>query len=371
MLKGKKFAVITYHRSDNYGSILQAYALTEYLKNSGAKVDVIDYHSKKQDELYKTFEPVKGFMSVARNIQTLFHLKSIKLRKRKFDDFLKNNFSLTKEYTDVSEIATENDNYDLFICGSDQIWNTDCDDFTKAYTLDFVKDKSKCVSYAASIGKKYINRENESFFYAQIKDFYKLSLREKDGVDEIARITGRNDVCLVPDPVTLLDESDWSELIKNEKYFSKPYVFAYFIGDVPNMRDFAKSLAKVKKLPIVVVNKNLRDVLYRNKKRYGTGPAEFLALIKNADYVVSDSFHATVFSVIFKKQFFTFAKTDKASAISRLNNFLDILNLKDRLNATDHNLKDIDYDNDKIRKSFKEYANIGKDFLSDLSVKVD
>lgn len=125
--------------------------MSKYLNTQGARLNVIDYHSEKQDKLYKTFESVKGLMSVVRNIQTFFYLKNIKLRKKKFDEFLKNNFSLTKGYVNVSDISAENDNYDLFICGSDQIWNTSCDDFSKAYTLDFVKDKSKCVSYAASI----------------------------------------------------------------------------------------------------------------------------------------------------------------------------------------------------------------------------
>lgn len=367
ILKDKKIAIITYHRSNNYGSVLQAYALSKYLNTQGARLNVIDYHSEKQDKLYKTFESVKGLMSVARNIQTFFYLKSIKLRKKKFDEFLKNNFSLTKEYVNVSDISAENDNYDLFICGSDQIWNTSCDDFSKAYTLDFVKDKSKCVSYAASIGKKFIKPEDEDFFYAQLKDFYKLSLREKDGVDEIKRITGRGDVSMVSDPVTLLDKNDWNELIKDVKALNKKYILAYFIGDVPFMRDFVKRLAKIKRLPIIVINKNLRDMLYRNKKRYGTGPKEFLALIKNAEYVVSDSFHATVFSIIFKKQFFTFAKTDQESAISRLNNFLSVLGLKNRLNASDVNLQNIDYDNKTIEEAFNEYSKTGKEFLSELT----
>ena len=226
ILKDKKIAIITYHRSNNYGSVLQAYAIAKYLNDLGAKARIIDYHSKKQDELYKTFERFGGIMSIARNFQTLLHFKSINARKKKFDEFIKNELPLTKEYVNISDISAENDNYDLFICGSDQIWNTSCDDFTKAYTLDFVEDKSKCVSYAASIGKNCISPDDEVFFYNQIKDFYKISLREKEGVDEIKRIVGRDDVCLVSDPVTLFSKNEWGELIKNEAVPKKPFILA-------------------------------------------------------------------------------------------------------------------------------------------------
>lgn len=357
---------ITYHKAYNYGSALQTYALNHYLTKLGVKAEVINYHSSAQDDLYKIFESSKSFIGIARNIQSLLEYKNLKTHNKRFEEFLNNNIRLSQaEYTETSDLNVLNEIYTDFICGSDQIWNPNCADFTTAYLLDFVSDKSRCISYSASMAIEKLPSAWEKPFKEALKDFKMLSVRENQGKEYIQKLLNR-DVEVVPDPVLLLTEEEWLDISASTNIKGK-YILCYFIGDVSGMRSFAKLMRKETGLPLVLIYKNIRDMLYKNKKYYACGPREFISLIKNCEYVCTNSFHAVLFSLMFKKDFWAFVDINADSARSRIESIVDIVGMNNRIlhenkkQPQDFTEK-IDYsETDEILRKF---SNIGKEYLN-------
>ncbi len=361
-----KIGILTYHRAENYGSALQAYALSSYLNRNGIDAEVIDFHTKSQDDIYKLFEKNSSLMSVARNIFTIFYYKDLISRKKKFSIFRSQYLPLSNEYISKKQLEKTNDIYDVFICGSDQIWNTRCADFSGAYLLDFVHDREKCISYAASMGTEVFDDKFVEDFKMNLNGFGQLSMREKVGCDIVSKIIGR-EIEEVPDPVFLLDKKEWQQLASNSKlHIKSKYIFCYFIGDVCNMRKFSQKLRKKTGFDLIVVNPNLRDMLYINKKFYNVGPIDFVYLLNHAEFVCTDSFHATAFSIILQKKFWVFTGEDNVSSKSRIDNILQKMNLLDR-KMTKVQLQNFDIqkkiDFTKNKNNLLNYAEKGKSFI--------
>ena len=325
-----KSGIITFHRARNYGSALQAYALNRYLNLGENQADTIDFHTSAQDEMYKVFKKMRSPKDVLYNLLSLVKYRQLKLKIKRFEDFVSQDISLsTEEFNGEAGLTGLNDKYDLFICGSDQIWNPICKDFSKAYLLDFVNDKSKCVSYAASIGMTDIPDEFQKTFSELLKDYKAISVRESRAGEVLGNLLNR-EVDVVPDPVILFDKAEWLDVAREPEIKGK-YILCYFIGDVPGMREFARKMSKKSHLPIVVINKNIRDLFYFNKKYYSAGPREFVSLINNAEYICTDSFHAVMFSLIFQKNFWVFANRKNNNSSTRIENILSIVGLQERM----------------------------------------
>lgn len=360
-----KIGIITYHRAENYGSVLQAYALSRYLSKMGHKVELIDFHTKKQDQMYTLFEPIKDVMSLIRNVYSALYYPKNKLKKYRFKKFVENILPIGKyELNEFSDLSILNKEYDYFICGSDQVWNTQCYDFNSAYLLDFVKNKEKCISYAPSIGTDSINYEYAHMFKNNLSKFHAISMREEKGAKCLENILKRK-ISVVPDPVLLLEEIEWNVLM-NDTLPKEKYIFCYFIGNVDGMRSFAESLRKKTGYKLIVVNNSLRDISYKYSKMYSAGPQEFLTLLKNCEYVCTDSFHATVFSLIFHKKFWTFTGVGGSSTKSRIENILKKAHLEERMLNFEYDkkedyLKEINYV--QVDEYIKKYISIGKDYL--------
>ena len=365
--KKQKIGILTYHRAENYGSALQAYALTHYLIQKGYDAEIIDYHSSAQDKMYSIFKPYRSGKDLIRNLQIACHFFSLKKKKDRFESFLSAYVKISKEsFNEESDLSILNQRYDLFICGSDQIWNYQCCDFTKAYLLDFVQDKTKCISYAASLGIEQFDDAHKELYRDHLSEFYRISVREKIGAEYISALTGRT-VATVPDPVMLLNAKDWNELICKPK-IKRKYIFCYFIGDVVGMRDFAVKMKKKKNLPLVVVNINLRDEFYINKKKYSAGPTEFLSLLNNSEYICTNSFHAVVFSLLFHKNFWVFSSVDKLSSKSRIENITEYFDLQSRVINCEKALPDniiepIDYSD--VDRKIDQLREVGVAFLNE------
>lgn len=360
-----KYGILTFHRARNYGSALQAYALNKYLNTNENQAETINFHTQAQDDMYRIFKKTRSLKDILYNLLSLCKYKELKLKIRRFEGFVSNEICLSsEEFTDESEFEDFDKNYDFFVCGSDQIWNAMCNDFSTAYLLDFVKDKSKCISYAASIGTSNIPNEFEEVFIEHLKDFKAISVRESRAAEVLKNLLNR-DITVLPDPVVILDKQQWID-ISSEIPIKGKYILCYFIGDVPGMRDFAKKMSKQSKLPIVVINKNIRDLFYCNKKYYAAGPKEFITLINNAEYVCTDSFHAVMFSIIFHKNFWVFANKRTNNSSTRIENILEIMGMPERMlygESTDIDFKTkIDYSEkdeiiEELRFSAKTYLN--------------
>lgn len=353
---------ITCHRVYNYGASLQAFALQYYLERLGHNVRIIDFNPWYHQDRYNIFwtgNGVHGWRHVLNDkyspLRYLYKpLKAWKSgmfktwgRKAAFELFEKEHYHLTeRSYTTSDELANDPPQADCYIAGSDQIWNTySMNGKEPAYYLDFGPESVKRVSYAASLSTLRIAEGWEAFVKEKVSKLDAVSVREKSGVDILENL-GISAVTLVTDPVFLLGKDDWTALYdgKAKDYGLKKgsYLLAYdFLGNDPQMQRFIEEYSMAYKLDIVSVNDfSTRD--YADVNINNAGPLEFLSLIDNAACVVANSFHATAFSVIFQKEFYTFGLVGRNNS-SRMLDFLELLGLKQRFAPKQPDIERIDY----------------------------
>ena len=280
-----KIGIITFHASHNYGSMLQAWALQTYLIGLGHDVELVNFRSAIQKTIYhKPLSLARVDVALASLKRLLLFPSSIKPLYKKwylFEDFLRQEFKLSKECGSFSDLARETHNYDLLICGSDQIWNTNAPDSGGAYYGNWFKGRK--ISYAASMGQ-YPEKCNAGYLKEQIKGFEKISVREERTKAFLQDNDIVNNISVVCDPTLLLDSHQYDDLAGDEPLIKGDYVFFYTPVGLP-YEYFAIASDIGKKLGCIVV----REKAYYPKdiKRYGnieqylpTGPKEFLNLIK-------------------------------------------------------------------------------------------
>lgn len=361
-----KIGIITYHNAYNYGSMLQTYALNLFLRQHNFDVKTIDYRPAGQDLYRRLFEPYHSLLGGARNLYSMLYLRSGLRKRERFDSFFKEFVPATPLFRTQKELKRLCTEYDCFICGSDQIWNQNCTGFDSSYFLDFVDDKRKCIAYAASTGGVPYTIHQEQELQRTVPSFFAISMREQSGSLIVEKATGRT-VPTVLDPTCLISRDDWEALLpKNKKTLRKPYIFCYFIGSVPGMRQWAKILRRKTGLELVVVNRSLRDIGLHAKVRYDAGPREWLELLKNASYVCTDSFHAMVFSLIFQKNFWVFVKPEQFDDPgTRVRHLGRLLGCESRILSSEHlpNKCDEPVDFIKIAPRFKAEIDKSADWL--------
>lgn len=362
----KKVGIVTIHKINNYGAVLQAYALNKYLRDNGYNAKTIDFCTYRVAESRQVYEKSLNPKSVLRNLVAFAYSGKIKKRVKNFDSFISENIPLTDNvYYSNEELKAEGNTFDYYICGSDQIWNTHCLNYSPAFVLDFVEEKSKCISYAASMGSETIVESAQPDFDRNLPNYKSLSVRESSIVDLVSSVSHKA-VTHVCDPVFLLDGDCWSE-VTGEKLLDKPYIFFYFVrnGDVEGMRDYVIALHKKYNMPVVVVTRNLREFKYENIKAYDAGPSEFLSYIKNADLIITNSFHGFSFSIIFKKNFWVFADSSSDST-SRIYSQAKKMGLECRVvdRKTSHTIdpfEDVDFS--YCDKVIGDFISSSKEFL--------
>ena len=338
----KKVAILSWYHYDNYGTVLQAYALEQVIDKLGYEAYHIDYSPYKRVNISYDENIIKK--SIDRVNQKIRNrLIEDKQRKIKFIDFRKNFLRLTEKCVIQSDFDKLNSIFSTFVAGSDQIWSPFI--FDERYFLDFVRETNRKIAYAPSLGVETIPYDYLKVKYQEfLANFDCLSVREKQGAAILSGILKR-DVTVVLDPVFLLSKDEWNSLITCEK--DEEYILAYFLGNNKNNIRKAKKYAKVcnKKLKIIPIFQNSST----NDFEMGVGPIEFLGLINGAYTVLTDSFHGVAFSVIFEKEFFVFErfnKSDIKSQNSRIYNILELLRLENRLIYNDIDSKTpIDYNN--------------------------
>ncbi len=327
-----KIKTITCHDVYNLGASLQAYALQTYLQKQGHEVEIIDYkpdYLSGHFKLWGVYNPVfdKPFIKQLYLLAKLPGRLLALRRKKAFDIFTKKYLHLTRRYHSNDELKKDPPMTDAYIAGSDQIWNT----FFKngrdpAFYLDFApKDKLR-LSYAASLATKGIAEEHRLFVSQMIKNLDYVSVREKSSLSVLQSL-GRSDAVAVCDPVFLLSKEDWSEMCIDMGLKSKKYILVYDFDNNPVVEQVAKGIAKAKGLGIYNVGPFRKS--YAKKNFVYAGPIEFLSLVKDADYIISNSFHATAFSLIFQKQFCVVKR--KEAINERMVSLLGDLGLDDKI----------------------------------------
>ena len=320
-----KIGKITFDGYNNYGNSLQSFALQEYLKEQGHEVDSL-WHSphERLSEFWKwgVKEDVKflinhgSFRDEIKNGVRAWELA----RRARGMDFTQRNINVRYDVNNLRDIESE---YDFFIVGSDQVWNPNNPDLSTAF-LQFT-NSCKRISFAASIGAQNIPSEICETFKNGLLGMKAISVREKRAAEIIYEMTGRH-VEVILDPVFCVDEDKWREISVRPYWLkSKGYLFAYFLGDIP---EYVKDIAELKKLEIISsFDKSSID-------RYIMSPEEWLYLISNAQYVCTDSFHATAFSIIFNRDFTVFPRegtNENRQMITRIESLLKTFSLTECL----------------------------------------
>lgn len=294
----RSIATLTYHRHDNYGAVLQCYALQEVLKDMGCIVNVLDYICEGSLRPY-TLTAIKSRGLVPCIFSTLGILARLPRRKA-FQRFRKEKLDLSKSYTKRT-IASAEKEYDCFIVGSDNVWNPEITGFDKTYFLDFVKDSNKKNSYAASMGVGTVPARYKEDIKRLLSDFHIITTREEKAAISISELLSRP-VESVLDPTLLLSPERWSELsvVRPKK---RPYILAYQMLPSKEFVQFVNMQAKRLGCEAIFIPFAQGWKAYNAHFDTRLGPEEWLGLFKDADYVVTDSFHGCVFSILFHKKF--------------------------------------------------------------------
>ncbi len=344
-----KIGILTFHRAHNYGAVLQAYALQEILRKHGDSVEIIDYRQPFIEEVYATFS-LKRYLRAISSMKIKSIAKEIlnvpiRYRKKKIFDTFLNNF-LNISSVNVCDNSEMPDDYDLYIHGSDQIWNPKLTAGYDSVYLGDYKSNGKKITYAASFELKPLPEEGKLKFSCYLNNFDAISVREEELIDILSPVI-KNKIFNVLDPTLLIDSSFWDNFaVKPDE---KKYLLVYQVGNVDITIPLAKNIANRLGLDVVILNEKYKSV------------EEFVGYFKYASFVISASFHATSFSIIFKKPFYTLA-TGTSSDIRYISLFKK-LEISNRL-VTNPNieLSSIDYEN--VYEKLEKLRNKSFEFIS-------
>ena len=342
----KKIGIITFHSSHNCGSMLQAYALQTVLeKRYGAEVEIIDFSNKGSRNLYGLFDFRLKRSALKHNLLTIRYWKLVNQYRRDYINFKEKYLHTTeRQFRNHKELESLDGKYDVIIAGGDQVWNVLCPDADDAYFLDFIHD-SKKAAYSPSLGGNNLNEvvKDTQKYRRLLNEFDFISVREPNGKKWLEQLIGR-EVPIIADPTLLLSGEDWNKVATNVT--EEHYIFVYSLSMPNEVLEFANKLAKSKHEKIVFCTLDNLFAIKNKNNTVNPSPEEFLGYIKNADYVVTNSFHGTVFSIIFKKVFFVIKNVNPNHDNSRLTNVLSLLGLESQLvdsSFSPDNLEDIDY----------------------------
>lgn len=338
-----KIGIVTILKVNNYGAELQAYATQAVLKKLGWDAEIIDYLFYKNPDFKKTKRSKPLFpMGLTKKAKEFLYpildrMKSkqegeaSRLRKSRFAEFHRQNTSLSRTYKTIDDLYSDSLDYDVYMVGSDQVWNPGIYSSIEPYFLTFAPKGKKRISYASSFGVSEIPLVAQPFYKNCLNQMDAISVRENNAVGMIERLSGRK-ACWVLDPTLLLTAHDWKQVASTQYEEKKDYVLIYELTPCPYIAELAKHIAQKWGLRIVRICKNaaIEDKDERIENVIDAGPAEFLELFEKAAYVVTNSFHGTAFSVNFSKPFYTVIPKRKNNN-SRQQSLLGMLGLEDRM----------------------------------------
>lgn len=369
-----RIAIITIVDGANYGNRLQNYALQEILKNMGNEVETIQR---------KTYRDKAGIPYIEEKLKILVKrclgLKSgedYRRRKKVFSDF-------NRKYLKFSSVILKNncapkqlnEKYDYFVCGSDQIWNPRIrivEEDLNNYLASFASSEKK-IAYAASFGTDNIPEKYKTVFEKELKTFKTIGLRENSGIKIVHSLCPDAKAKTVLDPTMLLTSSQWERISKRPNFCNQneKYIVTYFLGGRNEaVSNYINNLASTYGCKVInLENEFILESNISDSDVYCTGPDEFIWLIKNAQCVLTDSFHATVFSLIFHKKFCVFERTvheegnDMSSRITTLLSYFGLEECRDNIVAPTYVPRE--YSGDKVDTVIKDKQKESIQFLKE------
>ena len=364
-----KVSLITLHFVKNYGSVLQTYATQEVLKSLGLETEVVDYWQPR----YLDKNILNGNLLFApqwnKNVLTRTAYKCLKYPShprmcRIFNDFLEKYINLTPiRYSTLRQLQENPPQADFYMTGSDQVWNTTGNDcINRMYYLDYAPEGKKRIAYAASFGRSHLEEWEKKETKELLQKYDYIAMRESSGV-EIIRQLGMSAVNLI-DPTLMLNSNQWSHLIGKERFSYQDYIFVYMLKGTKQADEYISRVAKKYGLKVIRLGYGYHEILKKGKTIVLPSVFEFLSLIKNAKCVITNSFHATAFSINFNTPFISIMRE---RANSRINDILHLLGIENRKLSDYQNLDliSLPIDFNKVNQRLNEQRAIALDFLKD------
>lgn len=364
-----KIKTITCHHVYNYGASLQAHALMFYLSELGHDVEVIDYmpeYIRRHISLWNIGK--RWDRNIFIKLAYYCYVVPIRLcqkRSRKmFDDFTQKFIKLTKRYNSYRELANNCPESDLYFCGSDQIWNPTINNgLDPAFYLDFAPANSTRASYAASFSVSAIEDKDCAFVKEMLNKLDFISVRENTGLKIIKNLGIQRNATNVMDPVFLPSYDHWKSMTYTPNYNN--YILVYDQENNVTIQSLAKKLSKETGKKIIAF-KDLYPRTYADIKINQSGPIDFISLISQADYVLTNSFHCCAFSIIFRREFFVIPRMHQ-KVNSRMADLLSSLNIKDHMCTSTDDMGKISRINyEEVGKRLSELQKTSYKFIDDV-----
>lgn len=331
----KKVAVITMHRIYNYGSVLQTYATQRVLENIGVQCEIIDYISpyRAKKPLFLEYPPRLEGKKAKRTLYYIAKVPSFILKDITFGGFIKKHINLSsKQYITNADLLAEVPKADIYITGSDQVWNSKYNHGVDgSYYLNFAPENATRIAFVSSFGRNALSAEEEKSVKPMLQKYKAISVREDSAVDILSKMKIKS-ICLI-DPTLQLDKSEWMSL-SSKRLVKEKYLLLFLLYNEDNgATEYAVQVARKNGLKIVKLSWELQkpkeiDYLFTHRP-----PEDFLSLFLNADFVVTNSFHGVAFSINLNRQFAFVQRTEFNGRIESLLRLTDLENRK----VVDHN----------------------------------
>lgn len=357
----KKTAIVSCYFQHNYGSMLQSYATQMALDKLGYENETINisgfFHDLKKAKL--SYFIKASFTSdillskagmvgnvVRKKLTHSEYARLSKIRDSRFNQFSNTMFRLTPEFESkaaLGKVCAER--YSAVVVGSDQLW-LPANIVADYYTLSFVPQSVNSIAYATSFGQSSLPKDIGLKAAGFLQRIRHIGVREESGQQLIKKLTGRN-VPVVCDPTLLFTGEEWMAIQQEAPIIQGKYILCYFLGNNPPHREFAKRLRSETGCKIIALT-HLDEFVksdegYADETPYDVGPAEFLNLVRNASYVCTDSFHCSVFSILYKREFFTFRRYTRQtnqSTNSRMDTLFRLTGITGRMVTGDERISD-------------------------------
>lgn len=371
----KKIGCLTFHASYNYGSALQAYALQTIfcnLSEKAIKYKIINYRIPAQKAMYKNCFEKTDIKSLYQRIFLLGKRQQLAKKEKLFEQFFLDDLLLTEEVSTVDELKRLSLEFDSLIVGSDQVWNLYAKDFDWCYFLEFTNNQNK-FTYAISCGPvmKEIPLTYKERIASALKSFKYLSVRDDCTFSLFSSLTTGKNVDINVDPTLLLEKNDWLKLIENVDVAvpREKYILFYDLSRNKENWKLAKRFAKKTGLKLLITSvpfPRTINEMFGTYKKFDVGPKEFLFLLQKSEFVITSSFHGTIFSLLFQKKFATIVR-DRDNRLNYLINRFQLNSHRlDESNIDSFNFDDLCHISNDTLRAIKEERKKGISYLKNM-----
>ena len=362
-----KIGILTLSASDNCGSLLQAYALQTVLESRfGADAEVLDFRCRGSREMYDIF-PKKPWKYPRKLLNNLLHYPTVSRQKADYESFRRSTLHASaRKFSTGEELAAAAADYDLIICGSDQVWNVNIPDFDPAYFLGWT-GSTKRVAYAPSLGGcDFSAFPDQAALKQWLLELSAVSTREQVGVDSVKEVAGL-DIPIVPDPTLLISPSQW-QAIPGEPLVKEPYIFYYsWAYEDDALNRVVQRYAEKRGLKVYVIDAfkwpRLKPRDYGFEMAPSGGPQTFLNLMKYADFAFVQSFHGVIFAYMMGRDFYLLDNRPVGEMDNRLASILRLLNTQDRVARCLEDIREDPMDYSSLPEALVESRNTGYAYL--------